>query len=135
MKELSQILLDVIRVKTDVYLVIDALDELHDRKIFIPILRDLAKAGIKVFVTSREIPDIQDAFHTERKIEIQASRADLENFVANSFQENDYCDSLKVDSVVISAIVDQSGGMYVPLIIHYDRMFDISETGFFLRSS
>jgi hypothetical protein len=112
LKELSQLLSDVTQAKANVYLIIDALDELDDRKAFIPILRELARIGIKVFVTSRDIPDIRDAFRTQRNIEIQASRADLESFVANSFEDNDYCDSPNANSAIVSAIVDQAGGMY-----------------------
>jgi hypothetical protein len=112
LKELSRALSDVARVKANAYLIIDALDEFDDRKALIPILRELGKAGIKVFVTSRDIPDIRDAFRTERSIEIQASRSDLENFVANSFQESDYYDSLNPNAAIVSAIVDQAAGMY-----------------------
>ena len=112
LKELSRTLSDVARAKANAYLVVDALDELADRKALIPILRELAKAGIKVFVTSRDIPDIRDAFRTERNIEIQASRSDLENFVANSFQETDYYDSSSPSVAIVSVIVDQAGGMY-----------------------
>jgi hypothetical protein len=112
LKELSQILLEVAQVKANVFLIIDALDELGDHKALIPILCNLSDAGIKVFVTSRDIPDIQDALHTERNLEIQASHFDLENFVANSFQENDFYDSLDSNAAIVSAIVDQEGGMY-----------------------
>ena len=111
LKELSRILSEVIRAKANTYLIVDALDELADRKVLIPILRDLAKAGIKVFVTSRDIPDIRDAFRTERNIEIQASRSDLENFVANSFKGSDYYDSSGPSVAIVSVIVDQAGGM------------------------
>jgi hypothetical protein len=117
LKELSRALSDVARVKLNAYLIIDALDEFDDRKALIPILRELGKAGIKIFVTSRDIPDIRDAFHTERNLEIQASRSDLENFVANSFQESDYYDS-SPNAAIVSAIVDQAAGMYeVPPVL------------------
>jgi len=112
LKELSRTLSDVALIKANAYLVIDALDELGDRKTLLPILIELARTGIKVFVTSRDIPDIRDAFRTERNLEIQASRSDLENFVANSFQESDYYDSLSPNAAVVSAVVDQAGGMY-----------------------
>jgi hypothetical protein len=112
LNELSRALSDVARAKANAYLIIDALDEFDDRKALIPILRELGKARMKVFVTSRDIPDIRDAFRTERSIEIQASRSDLENFVANSFQESDYYDSLNPNAAIVSAIVDQAAGMY-----------------------
>jgi hypothetical protein len=119
LKELSRALSDVARVKANAYLIIDALDEFDDRKALIPILRELGKAGIKIFVTSRDIPDIRDAFHTERNLEIQATRSDLENFVANSFQENDYYDSVSPNAAIVSAIVDKAAGMYeVSPVLH-----------------
>jgi hypothetical protein len=135
LKELSRILLEVAQVKAKSYLVIDALDELGDRKALIPILQELSNAGIKVFVTSRDIPDIQDAFHTKKSIEIQASRSDLENFVVNSFQENDYYGSLNAQAAIVSAIVDQAGGMYEVSLIQCYHIVDLMNTGFFLHSS
>jgi hypothetical protein len=112
LKQLSRILSDVVQVKENAYIIIDAFDEFSDRKTLIPILRELAKTGIKVFVTSRDVPDIRDAFRAERNLEIQASRSDLENFVENSFQESDYYDSLGPSAAIVSAVVDQAGGMY-----------------------
>lgn len=118
LKELSRTLSDVALVKANTYVIIDALDEFGDRKALMPILRQFAKAGIKVFVTSRDIPDIREAFCAERNLEIQASRSDLETFVENSFQESDYYDSLSPDTAIVSAIVDQAGGMYeVPPLV------------------
>lgn len=118
LKELSRALSDVALVKANAYLIIDALDEFDDRKALIPILRELGKAGIKIFVTSRDIPDIRDAFRTERNLEIQASRSDLENFVGNSFQESDYYDSFSPNAAIVSAIVDQAAGMceFLPVV-------------------
>jgi hypothetical protein len=112
LQELSRMLSDIVRVNANAYLIIDALDEFSDRKALIPILRELAKDGIKVFVTSRDTPDIRDAFSAERNLDIQASRSDLENFVASSLRECDYFDALSQNAAMISAIVDQSGGMY-----------------------
>lgn len=112
LKELSKALLEIAQVKSNAYLIIDALDEFGDRKTLIPILRESVKAGIKVFVTSRDIPDIRDAFRTERNVEIQASRSDLEIFVANSFEESEYYDSLSPNAAIVTTVVDQAGGMY-----------------------
>ena len=112
LKDLSRIFSDVTRVNENAFLIIDALDEFSDRKTLIPILRILANAGIKVLVTSRHIPDIYDAFHKERNLEIQASRSDLENFVANSLRESDYYDTFSPNAGIVSTIVDQAGGMY-----------------------
>jgi hypothetical protein len=119
-KELSQVFSDVARVKANTYIVVDALDECDDRKALIPILLEFAKAGIKVLATSRDIPDIRKYFRTERSIEIRARRSDLENFVANSFQECDYFDSFSPNATIVSTIVDQAGGMcaYLP-IMHF----------------
>ena len=136
LKDLSKTLLDVARIKANTYLVIDALDEFDGRKALIPILLELAKAGNKVFVTSRDVPDIRDVFRTERNLEIQASHSDLENFVESKLQESDYYESLSPNSGIVSAIVDQAGGVYeiLPLYI-CDHVTDVIKTGFSLHSS
>jgi hypothetical protein len=62
LKDLSKTLLDLVRIKPTTYLNVDVLDGFDDRKAPIAIPRELAEAGIKVFVTSRDVPDIRDLF-------------------------------------------------------------------------
>ena len=110
-KELSKILLEAVRFNENTYMVLDALDEHDDRKILIPILQRMTKAGVKILVTSRNTPDIRDAFQSEDSLEIQAPRSDLEIYVSNRLTEGDLYDSQKLDLGMVSAIVDQANGM------------------------
>ena len=113
LKELSMTLSDTARLNKNTFIVVDALDEFEDRKSLIPILQGLAKAeaGFKVLVTSRDIPDIRDAFQTEKCLEIEAERSDLELYVGSRLTESDHYESLNPNAGIISAIIDQAGGM------------------------
>ncbi len=112
LRELSMTLSDTARLNKNTFIVVDALDELEDRKSLIPILRGLTKAGIKVLVTSRDIPDIRDAFQTEKRLEIEAERSDLEIYVGSRLTGSDHYESLNPNAGIVSAIVDPAGGMY-----------------------
>ena len=111
LKELTTTLSDTARLNKNTFIVVDALDEFEDRKSLIPIVRRLTKAGIKVLVTSRDIPDIRDAFQTEKCLEIEAERSDLELYVGSRLTESDHYESLDPNAGIISAIIDQADGM------------------------
>ena len=111
LKELSMTLSDTAQLNKNTFIVVDALDEFEDRKSLIPILRGLTKVGFKVLVTSRDIPDIRDAFQTEKCVEIEAQRCDLELYVGSRLAESDHYDLLNPNAGIISAIIDQADGM------------------------
>ena len=111
LKELLRILTEVVELSYKTWLVIDGLDEFDDRKTLIPIIQRLSKAGVKVLVTSRNIPDIRDAFQSEKGFEVQVPRSELEVYVSNRLEESDLFDSLDPSSVMVSTIVDQADGM------------------------
>jgi hypothetical protein len=69
-----------------VYVVIDALDECQNatRRQFLAKLRDLqAGRDVRMMVTARFIPDIEDAFRAELNLEVRASREDVKRFIAS----------------------------------------------------
>lgn len=113
MKILIKVFIEVSSLNPDTFLIVDALDELDNRKAIFPILRDAVKAGLRVFATSRGIPDIRDAFGKDCQIEIEASQSDLEDFIDSGLQESELYDTISAASGVISTIVDHSGGTYV----------------------
>ncbi|KAG8525700.1 uncharacterized protein KY384_000460 [Bacidia gigantensis] len=112
-KELTKILSDVVDVSKYIYLVVDALDEFEDRKTLLPILHQLARVGIRVFITSRDIPDIRNALPAATKLHIQSSRADLELYVRSRLAENDEFDSMIDDTGIVSAVIDQADGRFL----------------------
>ena len=111
LKELSRILAEVVQLSDNTWLVIDALDELDDRKTLIPIIQRLTKAGARVLVMSRNIPDIRDAFQSEKNLEVQVPRSELEVYVSIRFEESDHFESCDPNSIMVSAIVHQADGM------------------------
>jgi hypothetical protein len=69
------------------YIVIDALDECRDtdgaRRQFLTRLQDLqAGRDVRLMVTSRFIPEIEDRFKGALRLEVRASREDVVRFVA-----------------------------------------------------
>ncbi|KAJ7111454.1 ankyrin repeat-containing domain protein [Mycena epipterygia] len=94
------------------YIVLDALDELEERKILLPLLSELVHAGCHIFATSRHIPDIADALAEFEKLELEANHADLKLFVETELQASDFAHVSGTGSIV-DAIVDQAGGTFL----------------------
>ncbi|KAJ6461144.1 ankyrin repeat-containing domain protein [Mycena vitilis] len=94
------------------YMVLDALDELEDRKLLLPLLGELVEFGCHIFATSRNIPDIADALAVCKQVELEANRADLKLFVENELHASDFAHVRGTDTIV-DAIVDQAGGIFL----------------------
>ena len=111
LNELTQILSETARLNHGIYLVVDALDEFRDRRLLVPVLQRLSWTGLKILVTSRDIPDIRDAFRSEPSLMIQASHSDLEVYIKNRLTESDLCDSMEAHAGMIAAIANQVDGV------------------------
>ena len=111
LNELTQILSETVRLNNGIYLVIDALDEFGDRRLLVPVLQRLSRTGLKIWITSRDIPDIRDAFHSEPSLMIQASQSDLELYIKNRLAESDLCDSMEPHVDMITAMASQVDGV------------------------
>ncbi|RYP43976.1 hypothetical protein DL768_009507 [Monosporascus sp. mg162] len=84
--EVLKVLDSVISVYSRVFVVIDAIDECPTsgdcRARFVAGLFDLQKRGVKVFATSRFIPEITNKFDKSTWLEIRASDDDVRMYVA-----------------------------------------------------
>ena len=77
-----------------VHVVIDALDEYQDgtRYQFLVKLRDLrAGRDVRLIVTARSIPDIEDAFRGALRLKVRASEEDVRGFVAGQIYRLPRC--------------------------------------------
>jgi hypothetical protein len=114
---LEDLLLSVCSTLTKPYVVVDALDECSpdQRKILIPILRNLQNASVKVFVTSRSYArDVDRALSNQVRIDIQATKSDLREYIVHQIEDDEDLMELLTDdlrSKVVSTIVDGAGGM------------------------
>ena len=92
------------------YVVLDALDEFNDRRTLFPVLKEAVKSGVKMFATSRDLPDIRDALHNDRHVEIKANHEDLKIYVEDRLSDSDFSGSAGT-SRIVEVIVDHVGGM------------------------
>ena len=92
-QELEAALLQILGRCDHVTIVIDALDELHDRYAFITLLSKLPSifpSRVRILVSSREEYDIKDAFHQElsKSISITAADKDVDFYVDSAIKTN-----------------------------------------------
>jgi hypothetical protein len=80
---------DVLTQYPYVHIVIDALDECQNetRRQLCTKLLDLQKgADMRLMVTSRFVPDVEDAFRLVSRLEVEASDEDVKQFVVGQIQ-------------------------------------------------
>ncbi|PSN59250.1 hypothetical protein BS50DRAFT_658884 [Corynespora cassiicola Philippines] len=119
LEDIFSTLRDVLTNYTAVYVVIDALDECQNsngaRSQFLAKLKDLrAVRDIRLMATSRFIPEIEDAFREDPRLEVKASKEDVERFVAGQMYRLPRCiqrDSA-LQGIVREKIVEAVDGMY-----------------------
>jgi Cdc6-like AAA superfamily ATPase len=114
--EITNALRDVLAHYPYVYVVIDALDECQNatRRQFLAKLRDLqARRDVRLMVTARSIPDIEDAFRAVLKLEVRASREDVKRFIAGQTYRLPTCiqRSAALQDMVQEKILDAVDGM------------------------
>ncbi|KAH7128264.1 hypothetical protein B0J11DRAFT_524487 [Dendryphion nanum] len=129
--EICSALQDVLERCSTAYIVIDALDECRDsdgtRRTFLARLQTLqAGRDIRLMVTSRFIPEIQDRFRGAMKLEIQASEEDVKRFVAGQTYRLPKCiqRSDELQNMVQAKIVEAADGMFLLARLHMDSLLD-----------
>lgn len=111
-----------------VYFVIDALDEstIQQTKDLVCIIRSLRKAQIKLFATSRSIPEISEQFKSDKSIEIKGSPADIESYATHRLSELPRCvqNSSTLQAEIVQAIISSTEGMFLLAKLHIDLLKD-----------
>jgi hypothetical protein len=141
--EIFSALQSVLTIYSTVYVVIDALDECPDkdgtRSQLLAKLRDLQrKTDLHLMATSRLIPDIVQEFNGMPMLEVRASDADVQQFVAGQICRLPKCIQRdnKLQGSVRDKIVEAVDGMYVNRTSIVNTIsFLITAPGFFLPVS
>ncbi|KAL9632851.1 MAG: hypothetical protein Q9204_003629 [Flavoplaca sp. TL-2023a] len=108
------------------------IDALHDgqgstRRQFLAKLRDLqAGRDVRLMVTARFIPDIEDAFKGALKLEVRASEEDVKRFVAGQIHRLPRCIQRDpaLQYLLQEKIVDAVDGMFLLARLHIDSLLD-----------
>jgi hypothetical protein len=119
--EYSEILFSLIDKFRYVYVVIDALDECDEtrgsRTRFIKELLKLP-AKVRLLCTSRHLGDIEKQFATASRLEIRASKADVERFLHAQISQTprllEFCTKFEdLRSLITNKLVENAKGMCV----------------------
>ncbi|KAL8893509.1 MAG: hypothetical protein Q9192_005193 [Flavoplaca navasiana] len=127
--EIYNTLRNVLTQYPTVHVVIDALDECQSgtRHQFLAKLRDLqAGRDVRLMVTARFMPDIEDAFEGALRLEVQASEEDVKRFVAGQIYRLPRCiqrDPVLQD-LLQEKIVEAVDGMFLLARLHTDSLLD-----------
>ncbi|KAI9665887.1 MAG: hypothetical protein M1821_003822 [Bathelium mastoideum] len=130
-QELLQNLNSVFSRFSNVFIIIDALDEYSsindERRQLINMMRDLqAGSNVRLLFTSRFIPDVIQDFCSCPHLEIRADQGDIKRFVASQLSRLPACiqrdDELK--TAVQTNIVEAVDGMFLLARLYVDSLLD-----------
>lgn len=123
-----EMLQDAVGCFSCVYFVIDALDEgaVQHMNGLISAIRCLRRARIKLFTTSRFIPEIQAQFEDNHSIEIRGSDFDIRSYATDRLSELPRCvqNNLSLQEEITQAIVTSTQGMFLLAKLHIDSLKD-----------
>ncbi|KAL9025778.1 MAG: hypothetical protein Q9180_007594, partial [Flavoplaca navasiana] len=127
--EIHSTLRDVLAHYPTVHVVIDALDECQDgtRHQFLAKFRGLqAGRDVRLMLTARPLPDIEDAFKGALKLEVKASEKDVKRFVAGQIYRLPRCIQRNpaLQDLVQEKIVNAVDGMFLLARLHTDSLLD-----------
>ena len=103
-KDLAQIVAEACALRLT-YLVIDGPDELDDPDGLISLLPSFVNAGCRVFVTSRDLPNIRRKLGTADSLEVRSNVEDLITYVESRFSESEFSIEASSSSQLIHEIV------------------------------
>jgi Cdc6-like AAA superfamily ATPase len=107
---------DVLAQYPYVHIVVDALDECQNetrRQLCTKILGLQKGADVRLMVTSRFVPDVEDAFRSALRLEVKASDEDIKQFVAGQIHSLPACiqRDIALQDLVQKKIVEAVDGM------------------------
>lgn len=97
--------------KEKTYLVLDAPDELDVSKVVLSRLVTLAKVGCRVFVASRDHPDIRVSLSNARHLEVNSDMNDITLYIRHRFGESDFRDTIGTAHTIIEALAEKANGL------------------------
>ncbi|MCJ1240086.1 hypothetical protein MMC14_008086 [Varicellaria rhodocarpa] len=115
LEEIVHVLHVVLSRFSRVFMVIDALDECSDLSILLDQVRELQSLhAVNLVVTSRHVPNIMDRFPNAIHLEICASEADIQTYVASQIPRLASCvtGNQTLQEHITSGIVEAVDGMY-----------------------
>ena len=122
LSETVEVLRDTSASYTTIYVVVDALDEYQDdegaRHEFLTRLTDLQiNQDVRLMATSRFIPSIMDMFNKSTKLEIRASKQDIQKFIAGQIHRLPKCIQIDpgLQADIQESTAEAAGGMSVLL--------------------
>ena len=121
-EEYSRILRSLIATFTDVYIVVDALDECDwSNGARMKLIKELQESSANLLCTSRHLGDIEQSFANYSRLEIRASDTDVTKFLQARISEEgslvEFCGRDKtLEGTIVEKIIEKANGMYVPAL-------------------
>lgn len=133
---LMKTLISVCSKFSECFVVVDALDEIDPkhRKEFLKILKELQRASVKIFATTRShMHDISEAFSSDIRQLVEAHENDIKSFLTNSLTNSENMVELLDNSMkegIVNTLSQNANGMFLLPALQIRTILDqVSKTG------
>lgn len=89
-----------------VYLILDALDEIKAQNEFLGHILTLVESGTQVLLTSRDLVSIRQKMNSASQVQIQADKSDLEFYIRSRLLESS--SEIAKDKILVEDIVSKA---------------------------
>lgn len=127
-EEYSRILRSLIATFTDVYIVVDALDECDwSNGARMKLIKELQESSANLLCTSRHLGDIEQSFANYSRLEIRASDTDVTKFLQARISEEgslvEFCGRDKtLEGTIVEKIIEKANGMFLLAQLHVQSL-------------
>ncbi|UKZ56063.1 hypothetical protein TrVGV298_009889 [Trichoderma virens] len=132
-EEILETFQEVVNLYTKAFVIIDALDECstvgHCREtILSEIIACAKRSDLKLFTTSRDIPEISDRFKSTLRLEIGATELDIRRYIDGRLSKlppiSVISQSKSLQEEIKTAINNTVNRMFLLAQLHFDRLID-----------
>lgn len=100
-----------------IYLVLDAVDELREPTSLLSHITNLVPSGISLLIMSRDVPHIRKKMTLATHLEVDSDPGDLKVYIESRFRDSDFSDEVEEEDKMIGDVASSSGNLYVHLTL------------------
>ncbi|CBF83993.1 hypothetical protein AN2797.2 [Aspergillus nidulans FGSC A4] len=98
-----------------IYLVLDAVDELREPTSFLSHITNLVPSGINLLIMSRDVPHIRKKMTLATHLEVDSNPGDLKVYIESRFRDSDFSDEVEEEDKMIEDVASSSGNLRLKL--------------------
>ncbi|KAL3433218.1 ankyrin repeat-containing domain protein [Aspergillus tetrazonus] len=109
-----------------IYLVLDAADELREPTSLLSHITNLVPSGINLLIMSRDVPHIRKKMTLATHLEVDSNPGDLKVYIESRFRDSDFSDEVEEEDKMIGDVASSSGNLFLLTRLLLDDILDLA---------